>query len=128
MNAAIIYNGEFQMDHEVAKLIGSPPGYLGHREKTPALNQQRLTEVTSECCDLSLVLFDEIEKAAPSMAQLLLGILDKGILRLGDNTTVNIGYAASGASATNTNHYHDGRRVVFRRRSYLSGAWLHRFT
>jgi len=81
--------GEFQMDHEVAKLIGAPPGYLGHRETTPLLTQQQLTDATSDSSDLALVLFDEIEKAAPSMTQLLLGILDKGILRLGDNTTVN---------------------------------------
>jgi CheY-like chemotaxis protein len=81
--------GEFQMEHEVAKLIGSPPGYLGHRETEPMLNQKQLTDVASKDCDLSLVLFDEIEKAAPSMTRLLLGILDKGILRLGDNTTVN---------------------------------------
>jgi len=81
--------GEFQMEHEVAKLIGSPPGYLGHRETQPLLNQNQLSEVASKDCDLSLVLFDEIEKAAPSLASLLLGILDKGILRLGDNSTVN---------------------------------------
>lgn len=81
--------GEFQMDHETAKLIGAPPGYLGHRETAPLLTQQQLTEATSEACDLSLVLFDEIEKAAPSLTRLLLGILDKGILRLGDNTAVN---------------------------------------
>jgi CheY-like chemotaxis protein len=81
--------GEFQMDHEVAKLIGAPPGYLGHRETQPMLSQQKLTSVTSDKSALSLVLFDEIEKAAPSMTRLLLGVLDKGILRLGDNTTVN---------------------------------------
>jgi len=81
--------GEFQMEHEVAKLLGAPPGYLGHRETQPMLNQQKLSAVTSEKCGLSLVLFDEIEKAAPSMSRLLLGILDKGVLRLGDNTTVN---------------------------------------
>src|SRR5579883_395251 len=81
--------GEFQMEHEVAKLIGAPPGYLGHRETQPMLTQQKLTAVTSEKCSLSLVLFDEIEKAAPSMTRLLLGVLDKGILRLGDNSTVN---------------------------------------
>lgn len=81
--------GEFQMEHEVAKLIGAPPGYLGHRETQPMLTQQRLNAVTSEKCGLSLVLFDEIEKAAPSLTRLLLGVLDKGILRLGDNTTVN---------------------------------------
>ena len=81
--------GEFQMEHEVAKLIGAPPGYLGHRETQPVLSQQKLTAVTSDKSQLSLVLFDEIEKAAPSMARLLLGVLDKGILRLGDNSVVN---------------------------------------
>jgi ATP-dependent Clp protease ATP-binding subunit ClpA/ActR/RegA family two-component response regulator len=81
--------GEFQMEHEVAKLIGAPPGYLGHRETQPMLTQQKLNSVTSEKCTLSLVLFDEIEKAAPSMTRLLLGVLDKGTLRLGDNSTVN---------------------------------------
>ena len=77
------------MEHEVAKLIGAPPGYLGHRETQPMLTQQKLNAVTSEKCNLSLVLFDEIEKAAPSMTRLLLGVLDKGILRLGDNSIVN---------------------------------------
>ena len=81
--------GEFQMEHEVAKLIGAPPGYLGHRETQPMLTQQKLNAVTSERCSLSLVLFDEIEKAAPSLTRLLLGVLDKGVLRLGDNSTVN---------------------------------------
>ena len=81
--------GEFQMEHEMAKLIGAPPGYLGHRETIPVLTQQRLAEATSEQSDLALVLFDEIEKAAHSMTMLLLGILDKGVLRLGDNTTVD---------------------------------------
>ena len=81
--------GEFQMEHEVAKLIGATPGYLGHRETQPMLTQQKLNAVTSEKCPVSLVLFDEIEKAAPSMTRLLLGVLDKGILRLGDNSTVN---------------------------------------
>lgn len=81
--------GEFQMEHEMAKLIGAPPGYLGHRETVPVLTQQRLAEAISEQSDLALVLFDEIEKAAHSMTKLLLGILDKGILRLGDNTSVN---------------------------------------
>jgi len=81
--------GEFQMEHEVAKLIGAPPGYLGHRETQPMLTQQKLNMAASDQCSLSLVLLDEIEKAAPSMTRLLLGILDKGILRLGDNATVN---------------------------------------
>jgi ATP-dependent Clp protease ATP-binding subunit ClpA len=81
--------GEFQMEHEVAKLIGAPPGYLGHRETHPLLSQQKLNAVTSERSNLSLVLFDEIEKAASSLARLLLGVLDKATLRLGDNSQVN---------------------------------------
>jgi ATP-dependent Clp protease ATP-binding subunit ClpA len=81
--------GEFQMDHEVAKLIGAPPGYLGHRETQPLFTQQKLAGVISEASDLSIVLFDEIEKAAPSLTRLLLGVLDKAALRLGDNNTVN---------------------------------------
>jgi ATP-dependent Clp protease ATP-binding subunit ClpA len=80
--------GEFQMEHEVAKLIGAPPGYLGHRETPPMLTQQKLSSITTERCGLSIVLFDEIEKAAASMTRLLLGVLDKAALRLGDNTTV----------------------------------------
>jgi len=81
--------GEFQMEHEVAKLIGAPPGYLGHRETQPMLSQQKLNAVTSDKSNLALVLFDEIEKAAPSMTRLLLGVLDKAVLRLGDNVSVS---------------------------------------
>ena len=81
--------GEFQMEHEVAKLIGAPPGYLGHRETQPMLTQAKVNGAASEKSDVSLILFDEIEKAAPSMTRLLLGILDKATLRLGDNSTVN---------------------------------------
>lgn len=81
--------GEYQMDHEVAKLIGAPPGYLGHRETHPLLTQARLASVTSQESSLSIVLFDEIEKAAPSLTRLLLGVLDKATLRLGDNNIVN---------------------------------------
>src|SRR5437762_4926389 len=79
---------EYQSDHEVAKLIGAPPGYIGHRETKPLLTQQRLLEVVSPHCDLAIVLFDEIEKAAPSLTALLLGVMDKATLREGDNTSV----------------------------------------
>lgn len=81
--------GEFQGDHEVAKLIGAPPGYVGHADTQPRLTQVSLAEVTSPSCDLALVLFDEIEKAAPALVQLLLGILDRAKLRLGDGTEVD---------------------------------------
>ncbi len=79
---------EYQSDHEVAKLIGAPPGYVGHRETKPLLTQERLLASVSAQCDLALVLFDEIEKAAPAFTALLLGLLDRGTLRLGDNTSV----------------------------------------
>ncbi len=85
--------GEFQMEHEVAKLIGAPPGYLGHRETPPMLSQAKLNAMSSESSNLTLVLFDEIEKAAPSMTRLLLGVLDQAVLRLGDNTSVNFEHA-----------------------------------
>jgi ATP-dependent Clp protease ATP-binding subunit ClpA len=81
--------GEYQMDHEVAKLVGAPPGYLGHRETHPLLTQAKLSSITSERSSLSIVLFDEIEKAAPTLQKLLLGVLDKASLRLGDNNVVN---------------------------------------
>lgn len=80
---------EYQMEHEVAKLIGAPPGYLGHRETHPVLTQARLAAITSQHSSLAIVLFDEIEKAAPSLHRLLLGVLDKASLRLGDNNVVN---------------------------------------
>ena len=81
---------EYQSDHEVAKLIGAPPGYIGHRETKPLLTPERLLEVVTPGCDLAIVLFDEIEKAAPALTALLLGVLDKGLMRLGDNTVVNL--------------------------------------
>lgn len=81
--------GEFQMEHEVAKLIGAPPGYLGHRETQPILTQQRLNGITSERSNISLVLFDEIEKSADSMRRILLGVFDKAALKLGDSNNVN---------------------------------------
>ncbi|MFN0119497.1 MAG: AAA family ATPase [Blastocatellia bacterium] len=80
---------EFQHSHEIAKLIGSPPGYLGHRETSPMLTQENLDRSHSDDLKLSLVLFDEIEKASDALWQLLLGILDKATLTLGDNRRVD---------------------------------------
>jgi ATP-dependent Clp protease ATP-binding subunit ClpB len=74
---------EFQHSHEIAKLIGSPPGYLGHRETHPLLTQEALNQWHTEKLKLSILLFDEIEKASDSLWQLLLGILDKATLTLG---------------------------------------------
>ena len=80
--------GEYQMDHEVSKLIGAPPGYLGHGSTKAKLSSQALVRVASVNCDLSLVLFDEVEKASGALINLLLGILDRGVLSLGDGSTV----------------------------------------
>src|SRR5487761_1130739 len=80
---------EFQHSHEISKLIGSPPGYLGHRETHPLINQESLDQYHTDTLKLSLVLFDEIEKASDSLWQLLLGILDKAALTLGDNRRVD---------------------------------------
>jgi ATP-dependent Clp protease ATP-binding subunit ClpA len=80
---------EFQHSHEIAKLIGSPPGYLGHRETHPLITQETLAKSHRGDLKLSFVLFDEIEKASDALWQLLLGILDKAVLTLGDNRRVD---------------------------------------
>lgn len=85
--------GEFQHSHEIAKLIGSPPGYLGHRETHPLLSQETLSQYHTDTVKISFVLFDEIEKASDSLWNLLLGILDKGTLTLGDNRKVDFSRA-----------------------------------
>ena len=84
---------EFQHSHEIAKLIGSPPGYLGHRETHALLSQEALNQHHTDTIKLSFVLFDEIEKASDSLWNLLLGILDKGTLTLGDNRKVDFSAA-----------------------------------
>jgi ATP-dependent Clp protease ATP-binding subunit ClpB len=84
---------EFQHGHEIAKLIGSPPGYLGHRETHPMLSQEVLNQYHTETVKLSFVLFDEIEKASDALWNLLLGILDKATLTLGDNRRVDFSRA-----------------------------------
>ena len=83
---------EFQEHHETAKLIGSPPGYVGHLQTHPLLSQEALARWHTDDLKLTLVLFDEIEKASESLWQLLLGILDKASLTLGDNTQVDMSF------------------------------------
>jgi ATP-dependent Clp protease ATP-binding subunit ClpB len=80
---------EFQHSHEIAKLIGSPPGYIGHRETSPVITQESLDRYQTEKLKINIVLFDEIEKASDALWQLLLGILDKATLTLGDNHKVD---------------------------------------
>jgi len=84
---------EFQHSHEIAKLIGSPPGYLGHRETHPLLSQEVLNQYHTDKIKISFVLFDEIEKASDALWNLLLGVLDKATLTLGDNRRVDFSRA-----------------------------------
>ncbi len=103
---------EFQHSHEIAKLIGSPPGYLGHRETHPLLTQEALNQWHTEGLKLSILLFDEIEKASDSLWQLLLGILDKATLTLGDNRRVDLSQCiiimTSNLGACEMSHMVDG--------------------
>src|SRR5207302_4345369 len=80
---------EYQHSHEISKLIGSPPGYLGHRETHPLITQDALKQFHTDKLKLSFLLFDEIERASDALWQLLLGILDKATLTLGDNRRVD---------------------------------------
>lgn len=80
---------EFQHSHEIAKLVGSPPGYLGHRETHPLLTQEALNQYHTDKYKISVLLFDEIEKASDALWHLLLGILDRATLTLGDNRRVD---------------------------------------
>lgn len=80
---------EYQHGHEIAKLVGSPPGYLGHRETHPMLTQEALDLWHTEKFKLSVVLFDEIEKSSDTLWNLMLGIMDKATLTLGDNRRVS---------------------------------------
>ena len=81
---------EFQHSHEIARILGSPPGYIGHEQKTGLITEKSLMDIKSSKCNLSIILFDEIEKAHDSVQRLLLGILDNGRLTLGTNVIVDM--------------------------------------
>jgi ATP-dependent Clp protease ATP-binding subunit ClpA len=85
-----IHCAEYRHSHEIARLIGAPPGYIGHKETQPRLSQRRIQEAQSRECPLTLILFDEIEKAHPDLWDLLLGVLDKGELHLGDGSCADL--------------------------------------
>ena len=84
---------EFQHSHEIAKLVGSPPGYLGHRDTQPLFSQETLEARQTDLVKLNFILFDEIEKASDALWYLLLGVLDKATLRTGDNRSVDFSRA-----------------------------------
>lgn len=81
--------GQYQLDHEVAKLVGAPPGYLGHKETRAVLSEPNINSRRSNTCSLAILVFDEIEKASDSLHKILLSIMDKGTLQLGDATSTN---------------------------------------
>ncbi len=95
--------GEFQHSHEIAKLQGSPPGYLGHRETHPFFTNRAIrgkfckydmvgkneVEIGQSNPAFTIILFDEIEKANDALWNLLLGILDNGAMTTGDNEIVD---------------------------------------
>src|SRR5262249_26158054 len=87
-------------------------GYIGHRETPAMLSQARLDECHTAGLKLTLVLFDEIEKANEALWQLLLGILDKGILTLGDNQQVDFSksmvFMTSNLGSTEMQHAAEG--------------------
>ena len=82
--------GEYQLDHEITKLVGSPPGYLGHSATPPRFSTEKIREHWTEQYPLTVILFDEIEKASPDLQNILLGILDKGIITTGKNERVDL--------------------------------------
>jgi ATP-dependent Clp protease ATP-binding subunit ClpB len=96
---------EFQHSHEIAKLVGSPPGYLGHRETHPFFTNHSVREKFCKYAPdirgisveigqtdpaFTIIVFDEIEKASDALWNLLLGILDKGTLTTGTNEVVDL--------------------------------------
>lgn len=111
---------EFQHSHEIAKLIGSPPGYLGHRETQPIITQDVLEQHYTEKAKVSLVLFDEIEKASDALWQLLLGILDKATLTLGDNRRVD--FSRSLVFLTSNLGSHEMSKLMSGGMGYNSGS------
>ena len=83
--------GEYQLEHEIAKLLGAPPGYIGHRETTPVITMIKLSQVMSDASNTAIILFDEFEKASPALRDLLLGIMAGTQLQLGDGIKVGFG-------------------------------------
>ncbi|KAK5929223.1 hypothetical protein CgunFtcFv8_010472 [Champsocephalus gunnari] len=72
---------EFQEKHEVAKFIGSPPGYVGHEEGG------QLTKLLKACPN-AVVLFDEVDKAHPDVLTIMLQLFDEGRLTDGKGKTI----------------------------------------
>jgi ATP-dependent Clp protease ATP-binding subunit ClpA len=82
--------GEYTHSHEVSKLIGSPPGYVGFNdEKTIRLAQAKIDKFQKPECCINFVLFDEIEEAHETLLSAILQVLDAGRLTLGNGNEVD---------------------------------------
>lgn len=80
---------EFKQSHESAKLLGAPPGYVGHGSTPPRLSQRKIDEHQTETKKVNIILFDEIEKADDHLFDVIMSILGDGVLTLGDNSTTD---------------------------------------
>ncbi|MCX8008308.1 MAG: AAA family ATPase [Patescibacteria group bacterium] len=74
---------EFTQEHEVAKLTGAPPGYVGFESNSSIFSTPVMETLSSEHSPIKIILFDEIDKAHPTMMKYLLNVMDNGMLRLG---------------------------------------------
>ena len=98
---------EYGEKHQLARLIGAPPGYIGFQESgdlTAALRRR----------PASVVLFDEIEKAHPEVLNILLQILDEGRLTDGQSRTASFSEAVVVMTSNIASHESAGKRVGFR--------------
>lgn len=82
--------GEFQHSHEIAKLIGAPPGYVGHTDTTPIITKDRIEKYWNVGPKFTPILFDEVEKAHSALHRILLGINGSGSLRTGRNEIIDM--------------------------------------
>jgi len=80
---------EYQQQHEIARLVGAPPGYIGHADTEPVFTRENLERFRTPEFPYTLILFDEIEKAHHSLYSLLLGILDRAEMNDGRNRHVD---------------------------------------
>jgi MoxR-like ATPase len=97
--------GEYQAPHEISRIVGAPPGYIGHEEDGQLITRLRARP-------RSVLLFDEIEKAAPSVSRMLLGLIDDGALTSGRGETVSAREAMV-ILTSNLGSAEDGRAIGF---------------
>ena len=83
----------FQHSYDITKLIETPRGYPAHRQTRALFTQEYLNQHHTDSLKLSVLLLDQVESAAPALWNRVLGILDTGTLRLGDDRKVDFSRA-----------------------------------